>query len=129
MARRNIKQYEDYFDSFWYIEWLFDEGETTGRYSDKPVRFRGEKNSITAQAFQLLNNLSSVDTSAVIETRFRLPFKKKDKILDNLQKDDNGKWISKALITDVRTERDKDMSMRNLRSTTNDEIFFISVSG
>jgi len=128
MARRNIKQYEGYNHTFWYQEYLQIEGSPNFVYSTNPIRFRGDKQLTDKVKVQLLPNSDSSSVSEIIETRFKLPFKQHDKILNSLAKNDIDEFVDfVGRIDTVKIERDKEMDIRNLRSTSNDEIYFLTI--
>ena len=128
MARRNIKQYEGYNHTFWYQEYLQIEGSPNFVYSTNPIRFRGDKQLTDKVKVQLLPNSDSSSVSEIIEIRFKLPFKQHDKILNSLAKNDIDEYVDfVGRIDTVKIERDKEMDIRNLRSTSNDEIYFLTI--
>ena len=128
MARRNIKQYDGYNHTFWYQEYLQIEGSPNFVYSTNPIRFRGDKQLTDKVKVQLLPNSDSSSVSEVIETRFKLPFKQHDKILNSLAKNDIDEFVDfVGRIDTVKIERDKEMDIRNLRSTSNDEVYFLTI--
>jgi len=128
--RRNPKLLDGYNDFFYYQEWLPTKNGTLGVYSDTPIRFRGEIIETTASSFQPLSNMPIRATGATLETRFIMPFKKKDKILTSLEKNNLGKYISQnaSFIVDVKTRPDKEQDINNLRRTRKNDIYVITLS-
>jgi hypothetical protein len=125
--RRNKKLLKGYYDTAWYLEWVQTKGKITGAYADKPIKIRGTRSDLNKVRFTGIPNFDTESASEMFETRYNLPYAVKDKLLFSLIKDNNGDYVDEGQITTFDTKFDKDTTVRNLRSRSNNKIFFLGI--
>lgn len=102
----NPKELEKYWRTAWYLEYfpyseekeIQDDGQggqdititkIQPSFSDNPIMFRYKfknQEGNTSEETTVISGRISLDVGAILETRSKLPFKKEDLILDNLEK-------------------------------------------
>jgi hypothetical protein len=128
--RRNPKEFKENYETYWYLEYIQDDESINWSYdSSVPKSFRAMKHNDNLARFAYLQSFSMNNTSsALFETRANIEFKKDDKILDNLNVDDDGNYLNFSRIDTVDIKYDSSMGRANRRlSRRKDIINFLGI--
>jgi hypothetical protein len=128
--RRNPTEFKGKYETYWYLEYLQDDESINWSYDGSvPKSFRAMKHNDNLARFAYLQSFSMNNTSsALFETIVNYPFKKDDKILDNLNVDEDGAYKNFSRIDTVDIKFNKKMSRANRRlSRRKDIINFLGI--
>jgi hypothetical protein len=128
--RRNPKEFKENYETYWYLEYLQDDESINWSYDGSvPKSFRAMKHNDNLARFAYLQSFSMNNTSsALFETRANIEFKKDDKILDNLNVDEDGAYKNFSRIDTVDIKYDSSMGRANRRlSRRKDIINFLGI--
>jgi hypothetical protein len=134
----NPKELQDYWNEAYYLEWIdkieVDGVTVKGHWSEPPIYFRYKKLKIVNEDMQNQEGRLGVDITATYETRFDLPFKTKDLILDDLETLPLGQTYKNGLrfknfsrILKVDKDIQQEDSMINLMFNSNIDVVYTLV--